>query len=67
MSSTWTDGFKDDLVFTTDRMTGWDIAVTETLVINEWECFRADQFESDGYLEMKYEYTYDKFQRSIYF
>ena len=52
ISSTWIDGFKDDLVFTADRMRGWDIAI-DLLVIDEWECFRADRFDSDGYLEMK--------------
>ena len=53
ISSTWTDGFKDELVFSTDKMTGWDVTVANNLVVNEWECFRKDLFGSDGYLEMK--------------
>ena len=53
ISSTWIEGFKDELVFTTDRMTGWEVTVANNLVIDEWECFRTDRFDSDGYLEMK--------------
>ena len=51
-SSTWTDGFKDELVFGETDMTGWDVNVG-TLVINHWECYKNDKFDSDGFLEMK--------------